>query len=269
MGFDVARARAETPGCETVIHLANGGAGLMPAPVLNAVKDHLDLEARIGGYEARRAREDQVEGLYDSAARYFNCSADEIASVENATVAWDMAFYSLSFKPGDRILTAAAEYASNYIAYLQVARRTGAVVEVVPNDNSGQLDVKALENMIDDDNAGSIKAKLVLELANGPVTPAGDRVLAEKGVVVLPDILANAGGVTVSYFEWVQNRQGFYWTEKEIHERLQSIMEREGRAIWNIAREKEVSVRTAAYVHALGRLAEAIEAHGTQSFFTS
>ena len=80
----------------------------------------------------------------------FNCSTDEIASVENATVAWDMAFYSMSFKPGDRILTAAAEYASNYIAYLQMARRTGAVVEVVPNDNSGQLDVAALETMIDD-----------------------------------------------------------------------------------------------------------------------
>jgi len=150
MGFDVARARAETPGCETVIHLANGGAGLMPAPVLNAVKDHLDLEARIGGYEARRARQDQIDGLYESAARCFNCQADEIASVENATVAWDMAFYSLSLKPGDRILTAMSEYASNYIAYLQMAKRTGAVIEVVPNDNSGQLDVKALEAMIDD-----------------------------------------------------------------------------------------------------------------------
>jgi len=127
----------------------------------------------------------------------------------------------------------------------------------------------ALENMIHADNAADVKARLVLELANGPVTSEADDILAGKGAVILPDILANAGGVTVSYFEWVQNRQGFYWTEQEIHERLRAIMEREGRAIWNVAREKSVTMRTAAYVHALGRLAEAIEAHGTQNFFTS
>ena len=127
----------------------------------------------------------------------------------------------------------------------------------------------ALENMIDENNAANVKAKLVLELANGPVTSEADAILARNGTVVLPDILANAGGVTVSYFEWVQNRQGFYWGIDEIHERLRTVMEREGRAIWNVSREKGIAVRTAAYVCALGRLAEAIEAHGTQSFFTS
>lgn len=127
----------------------------------------------------------------------------------------------------------------------------------------------ALENMINAENAGAVKAKLVLELANGPVTPEADTILAKKGVVVLPDILANAGGVTVSYFEWVQNRQGFYWAVEEIHDRLRAIMEREGRAVWDVSQRKRITVRTAAYVHALGRLAEAIEAHGTQSFFTS
>lgn len=127
----------------------------------------------------------------------------------------------------------------------------------------------ALENMIDEKNASSVKAKLILELANGPVTAEADDILAKNGIVVLPDILANAGGVTVSYFEWVQNRQGYYWTVNEIHERLQSIMESEGRSIWHISRDKDITMRTAAYVHALGRLAEAIEAHGTQSFFTS
>ncbi|MGB3390208.1 MAG: Glu/Leu/Phe/Val dehydrogenase [Pseudaminobacter sp.] len=127
----------------------------------------------------------------------------------------------------------------------------------------------ALENMITGRNADKVTAKLVLELANGPVTAEADAILASKGAVVLPDILANAGGVTVSYFEWVQNKQGYYWTLEEIHDRLRAIMEREGRAIWEISKEKKISVRTAAYVHALSRLAEAIEAHGTQNFFLS
>ena len=127
----------------------------------------------------------------------------------------------------------------------------------------------ALENMIHEGNAAQVKAKLVLELANGPVTSEADAILEKNGIIVLPDILANAGGVTVSYFEWVQNRQGFYWTLEEIHDRLKTIVEREGRAIWTTSREKNISMRTAAYVHALGRLADAIEAHGTQSFFTS
>lgn len=127
----------------------------------------------------------------------------------------------------------------------------------------------AMENMIHADNAASIKAKLIVELANGPVTSEADKILAEKGVIILPDILANAGGVTVSYFEWVQNRQGYYWSLEEIHERLKTIMEREGRAIWNHAKEHKVTVRTAAYVHALERLAQAIEAHGTQNDFAA
>ena len=127
----------------------------------------------------------------------------------------------------------------------------------------------ALENMIRIDNADQVKARIVLELANGPVTAEADEVLEKKGIVVLPDILANAGGVTVSYFEWVQNRQGYYWPIEEIHDRLRTIMEREGRAIWDVAKAKDVSVRTAAYVHALARLGEAIEAHGTQNYFAS
>jgi glutamate dehydrogenase (NADP+) len=127
----------------------------------------------------------------------------------------------------------------------------------------------ALENMIHKGNAETIKARVVLELANGPVTSEADVLLEARGVVVLPDILANAGGVTVSYFEWVQNRQGFYWPLEEIHERLRTIMEREGRGIWDVSQDKNISMRTAAYVHALSRLAEAIEAHGTQNFFAS
>lgn len=125
----------------------------------------------------------------------------------------------------------------------------------------------ALEEMIHINNAASIKAKVVLELANGPVTSEADKILAGMGVTVLPDILANAGGVTVSYFEWVQNRQGFYWDLEEIHTRLKKMIEREGRAVWDITKSRNVSVRSAAYIHALGRLSEAIAAHGTQPYF--
>jgi glutamate dehydrogenase (NADP+) len=123
--------------------------------------------------------------------------------------------------------------------------------------------------MIHEGNARQVRARVILELANGPVTPEADRILEQAGVMVLPDILANAGGVTVSYFEWVQNRQGFYWTVDEVHERLKAIMEQEGAKVWGIAQERQVPLRTAAYIHALSRLASAIEAHGTQPFFMS
>lgn len=127
----------------------------------------------------------------------------------------------------------------------------------------------ALEDMIHEDNATGVKAKVVLELANGPITPEADEILKARNVVILPDILANAGGVTVSYFEWVQNRQGYYWPVEDVHARLKSMMEREGDAIWDLAQDKGITLRSAAYVHALSRLAGAIEAHGTQQFFTS
>ena len=127
----------------------------------------------------------------------------------------------------------------------------------------------ALEDMIHEGNASSVKARVVLELANGPLTPEADEILATKNIVVLPDILANAGGVTVSYFEWVQNRQGYYWPVEDVHARLKSMMEREGNAIWDLAQGKGITLRSAAYVHALARLAGAIEAHGTQQFFAS
>lgn len=125
----------------------------------------------------------------------------------------------------------------------------------------------ALEDTIHAGNAAAIQAPVLLELANGPVTPEADEILNGKGITVLPDILANAGGVTVSYFEWVQNRQGYYWTLDQVHDRLRKIVETEGRRIWDIHRERAIPARTAAYVHALERLSAAIAAHGTQPFF--
>jgi cysteine desulfurase/selenocysteine lyase len=150
MQFDLARARQDTPGCTHVLHFNNAGASLMPQPVLDAIIAHLQLEAQIGGYEAAESAGEQVEHVYDAVAALLNCARDEVAIVENATRAWDMAFYSIPFKAGDRILTAMSEYASNYIAYLQVAQKTGAIVEPVPNDQYGQVSLDALKQRIDE-----------------------------------------------------------------------------------------------------------------------
>lgn len=148
--LNVDRARHETPGCAQVAHFNNAGAALMPEPVINAVIDHIKREAMIGGYEAADAARATIERVYDAAATLLHCTREEIAVVENATRAWDMAFYAIPFQPGDRILTTMAEYASNYIALLQVAQATGATVEVVPNDDYGQLSIAALSDMMDE-----------------------------------------------------------------------------------------------------------------------
>jgi len=127
----------------------------------------------------------------------------------------------------------------------------------------------ALENQITRHNASRIKAKTIVELANGPTTSEADKVLHKRGALVVPDILANAGGVTVSYFEWVQNRAGFYWTEEEVHDRLYSIMSSSFSAVYDLAQRESLDMRTAAYAHALSRIGAAIEAHGTQDYFIS
>ena len=150
MTIDIEKVRADTPGIGNVAHFNNAGASLMPTPVLDAQIDHLKLEASIGGYEAAAAAAERCEAIYASVAKLIHAEVEEIALVENATVAWDMAFYSLPFEKGDRILTAEAEYAANYIAYLQVARRAGAVVETIPSTNAGDVDTRALEDMIDE-----------------------------------------------------------------------------------------------------------------------
>jgi len=117
--------RAETPGCAHKLHLNNAGAALMPQPVIDAVADHFSLEARIGGYEALADQRDAHEAVYASIADMIGASPDEIALVENATVAWQRAFYAMTFARGDRILTGRAEYAANYVPYLQVSLQTG------------------------------------------------------------------------------------------------------------------------------------------------
>ena len=125
----------------------------------------------------------------------------------------------------------------------------------------------ALENQIDRSNADDIKAKYIFEVANGPITSDADEILALEGIYVFPDILVNAGGVTVSYFEWVQNRSGWYWTLDEVNQRLQEKMQQESERVWQLSKDLQIDLRTAAYVLALQRLGTALDAKGTRNYF--
>jgi len=193
MAIDVGRARRETPGCQAVLHLNNAGAALMPQPVLHAVVGHVQREALLGGYEAAEQAHGAVEHVYDAAATLLGCQRDEIAFVENATRAWDMAFYAVPLGPGDRILTAMAEYASNYLAFLQVARKTGATLEVIPNDAHGQISIAALRQAIDE------RVKLIaithVPTNSGLVNPAAavGKVARQAGVLYLLDACQSVG----------------------------------------------------------------------------
>jgi len=191
--IDVDRVRADTPGVGHVAHFNNAGAALPPRQVHDAVVDHLQREAEIGGYEAAAERRGRGEHTYDALARLIGANRDEIAVVENATRAWDMAFYAFTFRRGDRILTGHAEYASNWIALKQVADRTGATIDVVPDDEDGQFDVDALERMLDE------RVKLVslvhVPTQSGLVNPAAavGRVTRAAGVPLLLDACQSAG----------------------------------------------------------------------------
>ncbi|MGH3769011.1 MAG: aminotransferase class V-fold PLP-dependent enzyme [Pseudonocardiaceae bacterium] len=198
MALDVARARRDTPGASRVAHLNNAGAALPPLQVTESVIAHLRREADMGGYEAAAAATGQIEQTYRAIARLIGCEVDEIAVVENATRAWDMAFYAMSFHPGDRILTAHAEYASNVIAFLQVARRTGAVVEVVDDDEHGQLCVADLRRRLD---GGAVKLIAITHVPTqgGLVNPAEEvgALAREAGVPFLLDACQSVGQLPI------------------------------------------------------------------------
>jgi cysteine desulfurase/selenocysteine lyase len=195
MAFDVDRARRETPGCAEVIHFNNAGSALPPAVVTDTVVDYLRHEALVGGYEAAAEAADRLDAVYASAARLVGGEPDDIALTDNATRSWQAVFYALPFASGDRILTSRAEYASNAIAFLQVARRTGAVVEVVGDDESGQLDVEDLRRRVD----GDVKLIAVSHVPTqgGLVNPAEEigAVAEAAGIPFLLDACQSAGQV--------------------------------------------------------------------------
>ncbi len=137
----------------------------------------------------------------------------------------------------------------------------------ISNEELLELDVKvlipaALENQINETNADKIKARVIVEAANGPTTAEADEILASKGIVVVPDILANAGGVVVSYFEWVQNLQSISWTEEDVNAKLKDIMDPSFNAVWDIAQENDTTLRTGAYLIAIKRVVEARKLRG-------
>ena len=120
----------------------------------------------------------------------------------------------------------------------------------------------ALENQLTSENAGKVRAKIVVEGANGPTTPEADAILRQNGVLVVPDILANCGGVVVSYFEWVQNLQGYYWEFDEVQEKETVVLRRAFRDIWNLAQEYDVDLRTASYMMSIRRVEKAMKLRG-------
>jgi selenocysteine lyase/cysteine desulfurase len=185
--------RDDTPGTQDVLHFNNAGSALPPQPVVDAQVRHLKREARIGGYEAADEAADALDDTYAALADMLGCDTDEVALVENATRAWDMAFYGMEFAEGDRILTSRAAYASNYIAFLQVADRTGAQVGVVPSTDTGEIDVNALRETIDD------RVRLIalthIPTNGGLVNPAAavGAIAADAGVPFLLDACQSAG----------------------------------------------------------------------------
>ena len=201
MAFDIDRARHDTPGTRNVAHLNNAGAALPPTHVTEAVIAHLRQEAEIGGYEAATAAAGQVEATYTAIAKLINCGTNEVAVIENATRAWQMAFYAMPFAPGDRILTGRSEYASNVIAFLQVAARTGAVVEIVDDDEHGQLSIADLRRRLDVSGVGAAKLIAITHVPShgGLVNPAEEIGAAarEAGVPFLLDACQSVGQMPI------------------------------------------------------------------------
>lgn len=158
------------------------------------------------------------------------------------------------------------QYQANHPKHLLEGYEAPGVERITNEELLGlEVDVlipAALEHSIRADNVDSIRAKMIVEGANGPTTPEADEVLAVKGITVVPDILANAGGVVVSYFEWVQDLQNFFWEEEEVNQKLERIMVRSFKEVWDVSQSQGVPMRLGASMLAIGRVAEAVQSRG-------
>ena len=195
--LDIDGLRAETPGCASVLHFDNAGSSLMPARVLAAQSEHLELEARVGGYAAAEQARERIEAVYHSIAGLIGAAPDEIALVENATVAWAQAFGAFRFAADDRIVTAESEYASNYLCFLKAARDQGVEIAVAPSGPDGLVSLAALEALLDE------RTKLValthVPTNGGLVSPAAEvgRLARRAGVPFLLDACQSVGQLAV------------------------------------------------------------------------
>jgi len=195
--LDIARIRADTPSAQDNVFLASAGSSLMPAPVVRVMRDYLDLEAALGGYEAYGREQRRVDAAYDSAARLIGAHPQEIAFMESATAAWQMAFYSMPFKEGDVVLTGEAEYGANFVALLHLRRRTGIEIQVVPSDEAGEIDLEALRRMI------SPRVRLIcltwIPTNGGLVNPAEEvgKIAHDHGIAYLLDACQALGQLPV------------------------------------------------------------------------
>ncbi|EAY28433.1 cysteine desulfurase [Microscilla marina] len=201
--MDIQKLRADTPGCLQVTHLNNAGAALIPQAVIDVQRDYMNQEANYGGYETAAKFADELQTTYTRVARLINAQPSEIALVESATVAWGKAFFALDLQPGDRVATAMAEYASNYINYLQAQKTHGIKIEVVPNDKHGQLSLEALEQLLAEDKASEGKIKLIsithVPTNGGLVNPAEEvgKLAKKYGVLYLLDACQSVGQLPV------------------------------------------------------------------------
>jgi len=196
--LNIEQLRADTPGVGQLIHFNNAGAALMPDPVIEVMTRHLQLEARIGGYEAAGQQSVEVENVYDAIGQLINARSDEIAVIENATRAWDMAFYSLPLRPGDVVLTSTTEYAGNYIPYLQLKQQRGIEIRVIPNDEQGQVSLPALRDMLGDDRVALVSLP-VIATNGGPVQPIEQigALARAAGVLFLLDACQGVGQMPI------------------------------------------------------------------------
>ncbi|MGB3713933.1 MAG: aminotransferase class V-fold PLP-dependent enzyme [Candidatus Promineifilaceae bacterium] len=199
--FDIEKARRDTPGCDNVLHFNNAGAALMPKIVRDTLVHHVDREMMIGGYEAAAQAYDQLERVYESTGKLVGCGSDEIALVESATQAWVNAFYAIPFERGDKILTGRAEYAANYIAFLQIAKRRGVEIKVIPVDAFGQVSVDVLREMID--NRVKLIAITHIPTNGGLINPAEQigNVARDAGILYLLDACQTVGQKPIAVSE--------------------------------------------------------------------
>lgn len=199
--MNIDKLRSDTPGIAHCINLNNAGAALMPASVVDVLERHLRLETQIGGQAAAMKRRDELEAVHGSIERLLGAASGSVALMTNATRAWQLAFYGLEFRPDDRILTSRAEYGANYVAFLQMQKRTGCEIDVIPDDESGATDAAALDAMID----GRVKLIAVtwVPTNGGLVNPAaaiGD-IARARGIPYLLDACQAIGQMPANVAE--------------------------------------------------------------------